>query len=44
MDDSTDLPAEVAEQMNVKYSDDRCPICNSRIDSLGYCACGAGET
>lgn len=26
---------------DVKYSDERCPICNSRIDELGYCACGA---
>ncbi|MEM3227581.1 MAG: hypothetical protein QXR58_00805 [Candidatus Micrarchaeaceae archaeon] len=25
-----------------KYSDEICPICKSRIDELGYCACGAG--
>jgi len=24
----------------VKYFD-KCPICNSRIDELGYCACDA---
>jgi hypothetical protein len=24
-----------------KYSDEICPICGSRIDELGYCACGA---
>ena len=24
----------------VKYAD-RCPICNSRIDEFGFCACGS---
>jgi hypothetical protein len=27
----------------VKYSDEVCPNCGSRIDELGYCACGAGS-
>ncbi len=25
-----------------KYGEEICPICKSRIDELGYCACGAG--
>ena len=27
---------------DVEYGQ-RCPICNSRIDEFGYCACGAGR-
>jgi hypothetical protein len=37
-----EIPEEVIKHMNVKYSDERCPFCNSRIDEYGYCACGAG--
>ncbi len=37
-----EIPEEVIKHMNVKYFDERCPFCNSRIDEYGYCACGAG--
>lgn len=30
------------EYHEVKYHDIKCPICNSRIDEFGFCACGAG--
>jgi hypothetical protein len=30
------------EYHEVKYHAVRCPICNSRIDEYGFCACGAG--
>lgn len=33
--------AEAEKQMDAKYSDERCPFCNSRIDEHGLCACGA---
>ncbi len=28
----------------VNYLDVKCPLCNSRIDEYGYCACGAGDS
>lgn len=30
------------EYHEVQYHTIRCPICNSRIDEYGFCACGAG--
>jgi hypothetical protein len=30
------------EYHEVKYHDTKCPICGSRIDEFGFCACGAG--
>ncbi|MEM4311867.1 MAG: hypothetical protein QXX95_05705 [Nitrososphaerales archaeon] len=33
--------AEAKKKMDSKYSEETCPICGSRIDELGYCACGA---
>lgn len=30
------------EYHEVRYHAVRCPICNSRIDEYGFCACGAG--
>jgi hypothetical protein len=38
------LKEEVSDEvkkMDAKYTDERCPFCNSRIDEFGYCACGA---
>jgi len=32
---------EAKKKMDVKYLDIVCPLCLSRIDELGYCACGA---
>jgi hypothetical protein len=29
------------EFYEINYLDIKCPICNSRIDKLGYCACDA---
>jgi len=25
---------------DTKYTEEVCPVCNSRIDEFGYCACG----
>ncbi len=33
---------EVAKKAQSKYSDETCPICGSRYDEKGMCACGAG--
>jgi hypothetical protein len=27
---------------DVVYHDERCPVCNTRIDEFGFCSCGAG--
>lgn len=40
MSEEEEIPEEVKKHMNV-YTDERCPICNSRIDEYGFCACGA---
>ena len=32
------------EYHEVKYTDQICPICGSRIDENGMCACGAGDS
>jgi len=32
------------EYHEVVFSDERCPICGSRIDENGMCACGAGDS
>jgi hypothetical protein len=34
---------ELAKKITAKYTDEICPICNSRIDEFGFCACGAGS-
>lgn len=36
-----EIPEEVKKHMKVKYTDEKCPFCKSRIDEFGYCACGA---
>lgn len=28
--------------MEVKYFDEYCVLCGSRIDEFGFCACGSG--
>ncbi len=38
-----EIPEEVRKHMDVKYTDEKCPFCNSRIDEFGYCACGAAS-
>ncbi len=35
---------EVAKKSFSKYSEETCPICHSRYDEDGRCACGAGGT
>jgi len=37
-----DVAKELAKQTRVRYGE-LCPICNSRIDDSGLCACGAGS-
>ena len=32
---------EVKKHFNVKYSDEKCQFCDSRIDEYGFCACGS---
>ncbi len=32
------------EYHEVKFTDHVCPICGSRIDENGMCACGAGDS
>jgi len=49
--DSYLIPEEIDEHFalfgkkasEVEYGEP-CPICNSRIDEFGYCACESGET
>jgi len=49
--DSNLIPKEIDEHFElfgktaseVKYGES-CPLCNSRIDEFGYCACEAGGT
>jgi len=49
--DSNLIPKEIDEHFElfgkkaseVEYGES-CPICNSRIDEFGYCACEAGGT
>ena len=33
---------EVAKKAFAKYGEETCPVCHSRFDEYGYCACGAG--
>ncbi len=33
---------EIAKKAQAKYSEETCPICHSRYDENGLCACGAG--
>ena len=33
---------EIAKKAFVKYGEETCPVCHSRFDEYGYCACGAG--
>lgn len=35
------MDEEVRKHFDMKYSDNRCPFCGSRIDPLGLCACGS---
>jgi CBS domain-containing protein len=37
-----EVAKELAKQTRVRYGE-LCPICNSRIDDSGLCACGAGS-
>ncbi len=33
---------ETAQKSLARYSEETCPICHSRYDEYGFCACGAG--
>ena len=36
-----ELDEEVSKHFNVKYTDEKCAFCDSRIDEFGFCACGS---
>ena len=38
-----ELDEEVKKHFNVKYTNEKCVLCGSRIDEFGFCACGAGS-
>lgn len=33
---------EIAQKSHARYGTETCPICHSRYDEYGFCACGAG--
>lgn len=39
---SEEMNEDVKKHFDVKYTSEKCPFCDSRIDEFGFCACGSG--
>jgi hypothetical protein len=38
-----EIEEELSRHLKARYSDEKCPLCGSRIDENGLCACGAAS-